>query len=342
MGHDPGVGTGKLRGEVKLPQEPLPVETLSLPTPYAVGPVNAYVIVADPITMIDAGVNTVDAENALKLGFATKGLFVESVERILVTHGHPDHYGLVPTIKKSSNAKAYMGEAEIARISDTRTFWELGRLLMEAGFPTDLLKDMAERERKLHRVHQVAQLGAEPIKDGDVFEFRDFMLMAIALPGHTGGHLGFLEPATGTLFAGDTLLPHVSPNPLLEPILEPEGELPAQRRKSLKQYLESLDRLEALDLNLVYPGHGPVITNPGETIAYMREHHTRRLDVVGARLDDDGKSAYQVSHELYPNVNGYDHFLAVSEVIAHLDVLVEQGRAFPDVREDGVEYFCSK
>lgn len=318
----------------------LPVETLSLPTPYAVGPVNVYAIVADPITLIDAGVNTVDAENALKLGFAAKGLFVETIERMLITHGHPDHYGLIPTIRKLSNATAYMGAEEIARLTDSRTRWELGRLLAEAGFPEDLLHDMAERDRKLMKVHQVAQLDCEPVNDGDIFEFRDFFLVAVALPGHTGGHLGYLEPATGTMFAGDTLLPHLSPNPLLEPILEPEGEVPARRRRSLKQYLESLEKLESLNLQRVYPGHGPLIQDPQATIQYMREHHVRRLDVVYDRLDHNGKTAYQVSKELYPNVNGYDHFLAVSEVVAHLDVLAEQGRAVPESRDDGVEYFC--
>src|SRR5688572_20431979 len=169
--------------------------------------------------MIDAGVNTVDAENALKLGFAAKGLFVESVERILITHGHPDHYGLVPLIKKMSSAVAYMGEEEVHRITDDRTFWELSRLLKEAGFPDVLLEDMAKRERQVQRVHKVAQLECETVKDGDIFEFEDFMLIAVGMPGHTGGHLGYFEPASGSMFGGDTLLPHMSPNPLLEPIL---------------------------------------------------------------------------------------------------------------------------
>ncbi|HLF70371.1 MAG TPA: MBL fold metallo-hydrolase, partial [Actinomycetota bacterium] len=197
-----------------------------------------------------------------------------------------DHYGLVPTIRKLSGAEAFMGAHEIARLLDQRTKWELGRLLLEAGFPRDLLNEMAERDRQLLKVHQVTQLECKPIQDGDIFEFDDFMLMAISLPGHTGGHLGFLEPATGSMFAGDTLLPHFSPNPLLEPILEPEGEAPSSRRRSLKQYLESLDKLESLDLNVVYPGHGPVITDPGRTIQYMREHHMRRLEVVWDRLDE--------------------------------------------------------
>lgn len=317
------------------PEGAIPVETLSLPTPYEVGPVNAYVITSEPVTMIDAGVNTVDAENALKLGFATKGLFVESVERVLVTHGHPDHYGLVPVIRKASGATAYMSSYEIDRLTDESTMFEMGRLLLEAGFPRDLLKEMANKERQIQRVHIVAQLEAKPIDDGEFFEFEDFLLVAITLPGHTGGHLGFLEPASGTLFAGDTLLPHTSPNP----IMEPEGDSPAQRRPSLRQYLDSLDRLESLDLNVVYPGHGPPITDPAATIKYMREHHQRRLGVVEGVLNGSGRTAFDIATTLYPSVNGYDYFLAVSEVLAHLDILIEQDRALNEKRNDGIEYF---
>lgn len=312
----------------------LPVETLSLPTPFAVGPVNTYVVTAEPVTMIDAGVNTVDAENALKLGFAAKGLFLETVERILVTHGHPDHYGLVQTVRGISKAQAFMGEEDYARLTDSRMHLEVRRLLQQSGFPAEMLDQMGERMERVERVHQVEALECTPIKEGDVFRFRDFELRAIALPGHTGGHLGYLEPETRTLFAGDTLLPHISPNPLLEP----EGEPPSRRRPSLKQYLESLDLLDTLDLEMVFPGHGPPITDPAANILYMREHHARRLEVVQACLDDRGTTAYEISRLLYPQAREYDYFLALSEVVAHLDVLIEQGRAKQNIR-DGVEFF---
>lgn len=312
----------------------LEVDTLSLPTPFAVGPVNAYVISAEPTTMIDAGVNTVDAENALKLGFAAKGLFLESVERILVTHGHPDHYGLIPTVRAISKAQAFMGAEDYARLTDSRTHIEIRRLLQQSGFPPEMLDQMGERMRNVERVHQVAAIECTPIKEGDVFQFQEFELRAIGLPGHTGGHLGYLEPDSRTLFAGDTLLPHISPNPLLEP----EAEPPSRRRPSLKQYLESLNYLESLDLAMVYPGHGPPITNPNANIRYMREHHSRRLEVIAGSLEEFGTTAYEVSRRLYPDAREYNYFLALSEVVAHLDVLVQEGRAKQEMR-DGVEFF---
>lgn len=321
---------------------PLPVETVSLPTPFGVGEVNTYVIVTDPVTMVDAGVNTVAAENALKLGFAAKGLFLETVERILITHGHPDHCGLAPLIcNGTKTAKAYMGEKECDRIADTGPAWEYSRRLQEAGFPEDLLKRLTKLERRTQRVHKVARLCCNPISDGEVFEFQDFELHAVELPGHTDGHMGFLEPEGRVLFAGDTLLEHGQPNCLLEPTLEPEGDSPDRRRHSLKQYLETLDRLQEMELSMVYPGHGPVITNPAETICYMRRHHARRLDRINECLDNRGSTAFEVSQELYPGVEAYERFLAVSEVIAHLDVLVSRGLATSEVRDDGVEYFRS-
>jgi len=318
----------------------LPVETISLPTPFGVGQVNSFLIVAEPVTMIDAGANTVDGENALKLGFAAKGLFLESVERILITHGHPDHYGLAPLIcNGSQTVRAYMGEQEVERIAQRGTVWDGRRRLMEAGFPEELLKDLARLERRVHRVHKVAKLQCLPVKDGQVFEFRDFALHAVSLPGHTEGHVGYLEPESRVLFAGDTLLPHVRPNPLLEPMLEPEGESPSRRRHSLKQYLSTLDRLQSLDLTCVYPGHGPVITNPAEAIDYMRSHHARRLDRVVESLSAEGSTAYDVSRLLHPKAEGHARLMAVSETMAHLDVLVEQLRAKNEIRENGVEFF---
>ncbi|MGQ0679915.1 MAG: MBL fold metallo-hydrolase [Actinomycetota bacterium] len=318
----------------------LPVETISLPTPFGVGQVNAFVIVAEPLTMVDAGANTLDAENALKLGFAAKGLFLESLERVLVTHGHPDHTGLVPWLcNGAGTVTAYMGEREIERIAEPGPVWERSRLLLEAGFPQDLLQELARLERRVSRVHRVTKLCCRPVKDGEVFEFRDFALHAVALPGHTEGHIGYLEPERGVLFSGDALLPQIRPNPLLEPMLEPEGDEPGRRRHSLKQYFATLDMLQSLNLNCVYPGHGPLIVNPSEAIEHMRRHHAKRLDQVGSSLDPAGSTAYDVSRHLYPGATGYARLLAVSEAMAHLDVLMEQRRVSHEIRENDVEFF---
>ena len=310
-----------------------------MPTPYAVGPVNAYLVEAEPLTLVDTGINTPDAQNSLVLALAGAGYFVESLERILVTHAHPDHYGLVPYLQEASGATVYFPEREIARVRDKQMLFEVGRLLVEAGMPLELLFKM-DQQRKKDPAPRVPHEEVVPVKDGDTFAFASddatFELQALLMPGHTGGHVVYFEPASRTMFAGDQLLPDVSPNPLLEPSLDEPG----QRRRSLQEYLESLERMATMRIALAYPGHGDPVTDPQQLIESTIEHHLKRKAAVALRLDDQGKTPYDIAQEVYPNVTGYDTFLAVSEIVAHLDLVVLDGDAVVEERE-GVTYYLS-
>ena len=309
-----------------------------MPTPYAVGPVNAYLIQADPLTLVDTGINTPQAQNAMRLALAGADVYPESIEQILITHAHPDHYGLVHVIQEISGATVYFPAHEIARVRDRQMYFEVGRLLMEAGMPLDLLFKMDQQRGNEDFRPKVKHDSVIPLKGGETFEFsadgKTFVLEAMHMPGHTGGHFVFFEPETRTLFAGDQLLPGTSPNPLLEPSLDQPGE----RRRSLKEYLHSLERMAELDLTLAYPGHGEPVTDPGKLIAWTIEHHDKRKASVAGYLSNEGKTPYQIAEEIYPDKMGYESFLAVSEVVAHLDLIVEDGDATIEDRE-GVTYY---
>jgi glyoxylase-like metal-dependent hydrolase (beta-lactamase superfamily II) len=311
-----------------------------MPTPYAVGPVNADLIEAEPLTLVDAGINTPAAHNALVIALSSAGYFLESIQRVLVTHAHPDHYGLVHVIQESSGATVYFPQREIERVRDRQMLFEVGRLLLEAGMPLELLFKM-DQERKNDPRPMVKHDEVIPVGDGDRFELEtsegEFELEAMDMPGHTGGHMVYVERASDTMFAGDQLLPDVSPNPLLEPSLDEPGE----RRRSLREYLESLEKMAALELTLAYPGHGDPITDPGALIARTIEHHEKRKANVAGHLGREGKSPYELAGEIYPKVTGYDVFLGVSEVVAHLDLVVEDGDAIVDER-DGVTYYRAR
>lgn len=316
--------------------EPLPVKRIEMPTPYGVGPVNAYLLEAEPLTLIDCGINTPQAQNSLFLEIAAAGYFPESIEQVIVTHAHPDHYGLVHVIQDVAGATVYFPEREIRRVRDRQMLFEVGRLLMEAGMPLDLLFKM-DQQRKEGPRPRLDHDHVVPVHDGDRFDFEGddgpFSLTAHLMPGHTGGHFVYLERETRTMFAGDQLLPETSPNPLLEPSLDEPGE----RRRSLKEYLHSLERMGEMGLRLVYPGHGDPVTDPQTLIASMIEHHSKRK-AVAAHLDEAGKTPYEIATEVYPDVRGYDTFLAVSEVVAHLDLVVEDGDGAVEVRDDVTYY----
>ncbi|HWL64581.1 MAG TPA: MBL fold metallo-hydrolase [Actinomycetota bacterium] len=314
----------------------LPVTRIETPTPWSgIGPVNSYLVEAEPVTLVDSGFNSPQGQNALRLALADRHLFLESVERILVTHGHPDHYGLVSMIQDAAGARVYFPASEIKRVIDPEMLFRTGRLLVEAGMPLEMLFKMS-KQRGQQPGPRVDHEQVIPVNDGDRFAFEGFELVALHMPGHTGGHFVYFEPQTRTLFAGDQLLPKTSPNPLLEPSLDD----PEERRRSLKDYLGSLQKMAGMDLTLVYPGHGDPVTDPGELIQSTIEHHDKRKVEVAGFLGAESQSPFQIAERMFPDKMQYEAYLAVSEVVAHLDLVVDDGDA--QVSEDeGVTYYRS-
>jgi glyoxylase-like metal-dependent hydrolase (beta-lactamase superfamily II) len=308
-------------------------ERIVVPTPYKVGPANVYVFPDDPITLFDCGPNTPATENALILGLAQHGLHLEQIARVVVSHGHPDHYGLAPRIREVSGAEISIGEHDAAKLGGNSMLVATGKLLLEEGMPMEELVDMGQRERRLGDLRPV--IGDLRLLRGEErLEFDGFELEVLHLPGHTAGHICLFHRPSGSLFAGDTLLLHISPNPLLEP--DPTD--PTERRRSLVEYIQTLDVLASLPLSRVFPGHGPFIDDPRGLIEEMRRHHRERADDLAAMLTEDGSSAWQLANQLFANLEGFDNFLAVSEVVAYIDLLVDQGRAEP-VERQGVTYY---
>jgi glyoxylase-like metal-dependent hydrolase (beta-lactamase superfamily II) len=309
-------------------------ERIVVPTPYAVGPANVYVFNADPITLFDCGPNTPATENALLLGLAAIGLAPEQIARVVISHAHPDHYGMAPRLHEISGAQILVGERDLPNLADRSMLVATGRLLLQAGMPMEQLVEISERERKLGSEIRPEVEEAAALRGGELISFEGFELEVLHLPGHTAGHICLYHQESGILFSGDTLLLDISPNPLIEP--DPMD--PTERRRSLIEYLASLDRLSTLPLTTVFPGHGPPIEDPQAVIEEMRSHHRRRTRDLADMLDERGKSAWQLANELFPHLEGFDNFLAVSEVVAHIDLLVDQGMAEP-VERDGITFY---
>jgi glyoxylase-like metal-dependent hydrolase (beta-lactamase superfamily II) len=302
----------------------LPLRRIVVPTPYAVGPANVYLLDAEPVTLIDCGPDTPTAEAALFRELAEAGRSPEDVARVIVTHGHPDHFGLAHRFQELAGARVLVGELDLPKlVQDPSMLTATGALLLAEGMPMEEIMAVGERGRRMRgRPPPIA--GAEGLPGGTVVEFDSGLALEVLhLPGHTAGHICLVHRASGILFSGDTLILHVTPNPLLEP--DPQD--PSERRRALLEYVESLDRLAALPLGVVYPGHGEPITDPHELIQRTRRHHRDRAADLAARLGPDPKTGWQLANELFPNVEGFDNFLAVSEVVAHMDLLVEDGRA---------------
>lgn len=316
----------------------LPIHQISLPTPWpAVGPVHVYVIRQDPVTLIDTGLHTPESRAALDAGLRELGLAVVDIRRILLTHAHLDHMGEAAALVEASGASVHLHADEVGK-ADSPNWWLQGRdrVLAEAGASAEERQQMDFYWRLGKRMF-LPVCGWTPLADGDTFAFEGGELKAVHLPGHALGHTGFLDRSTGTLIGGDHLLEKVTPNPIMEPVQPGHAAAVPHdpiRALTLGQFLEALEKAAAMDMARVLPGHGPVITDHRAVAANYRAKHERRLDSLLARLGN-GRKAWDLTREVYPRVREFDIFLALSEVLAHLDLLVVRGRARFEQDETG-------
>lgn len=310
----------------------LPICQLSLPTPWPpVGPIHVYLIKQDPVTLVDTGVNTAESREALEHGLKELGLAVSDIRRVLLTHAHADHMGLAAWIRDTAGAEVWLHPDEAGK-ADTPPWWLEQRdlILTQAGVPRETQAFMEKVYRRTRGFALPLHGGWSPMQDGQSFDFESGALQAVHLPGHALGHTGFLDPAGGgTLIGGDHLLTGVTPNPILEPV-QPGHPAAAPhapgRALTLGQFLNALDQAAALPVDRVLPGHGPIITDHRKVAESYRVRHEKRLGRLWERLRAPA-TVHDVTREVYPHVDEINIFLAASEVLAHLDLLVARGRA---------------
>jgi glyoxylase-like metal-dependent hydrolase (beta-lactamase superfamily II) len=293
-----------------------------LPTPFPVGPVNCWLLPGTTVTLVDPGMLWDDSVARVEGLLAEAGLQIGDVERIVVTHGHPDHYGLAGRIARDSGARILCGAAERPKLLSSFDRPGYQELLADLGIPDEIRAAWPELYTGMRELIDVPDHDViDDVHDADVLDLGGRRLAAHVTPGHATGHLSLFEADTGVLLSGDHLLPRITPNPILEPDAETGG-----RRRSLVEYLESLDRFVALDPSIVLPGHGPAFHDVGTLVASMRGHHDRRADRVLDLVRELGEpTPYDLATALFPNLEGFGVMLGVSEAVGHLDLLVDDG-----------------
>lgn len=288
---------------------------IALPTPFAVGPVNAYVFLMPPVTIVDPGPLYQPAQEALAAALAELSLPRERIERILLTHHHPDHSGYAPRLAEETGAELCAHEEALQRmVAPTADPVAEEELLRRHGVPSAVIALMYKELRRI--VGHMAPLGAaRTLRDGEVVHAGGDDLEAVLVPGHAPGHLAFLGP--DYLLGGDAVIAGITPNPVLE--IGPGG-----RRRSLPEYIESIERLQALPNVPILPGHRGEIANPAPVLARYLQQIAERRERVLAALGVRTMQAYDLSQEFFPMHRGADPFLALSEVLGHLDLLQER------------------
>jgi len=310
------------------------VRRIELPTPFPVGPVNAYLLLGNPLTLVDTGPKSEPAQTALEAGVAEAGRRIEDIGRVVLTHGHSDHFGNAQWVAARSGAQVFGHPADRPKFAGER--WVIDHLrthFLAAGLPESFLKTFTERMRGMRQFFDaIPEL--QPLHDGDGLDLDGGRLRILHCPGHSLGHI-CLYHDDGLLLAGDLLLEEISPTPIVE--FDERGN----RIPTLPQYLHSLRRVLLLNCDLAYPGHGGPIANPSARIRELIAHHDQRKEAIHARLDGRGKTLLQLCEEIYPRLDELNLMLALSEVIGHLDLLLEEKRVAVS-RKGGVFHFRAK
>ncbi len=312
----------------------LSVYQIIMPTPYKVGPVNVYVIKNRPVTLIDAGADTPEAYKVLRHMLTLLGVDINDIERVLLTHSHPDHAGLAAAIAAESGAAMMAHEIEIQKLAGAEDpIKERIPYLLETGIALEEIQAIQTEREELPGVTMIKEK-IHKLWDGDRLEFDDGVLQALHLPGHSPGHLCFYGPEQKFFFSGDFMISHISPNPLMEP--DPDN--PGRRLPTLRQYLRGLERVEQMDISVVFPGHGGAFSDYHGVIEGVRKHHDRQVNLMLDKLKDDELSTYQLCRKVYPKLKGWDVFLGLSEIQANLDLMMENRLVGCDKR-GGVVYY---
>jgi len=313
------------------------IHRLAIPTPFAVGRVNVYLIEDEPLTLVDAGPNSGTSFDELQRGLAALGRELEEIELVILTHQHIDHLGLVGIVASHSGAQVAAIDAAVPfveRYSDESAADDAFalELMLRHGIPEDVARALQSVSAAFRAWGARAEV-TRVLRDGEELAFRDRTLRVLFRPGHSPTDTVFHDHERRMLIAADHLLKHISSNPL---ITRPrEG---GERRQALVEYLESLRLTRALELDLVLPGHGEPITDHRALIDQRFELHRRRADKLAGLIGEAPRSAYELAQALWGNIAVTQAYLTLSEVLGHTDLLLNDGRVRAR-EQDGVVRF---
>ena len=311
---------------------PLPLDGLKA--------INVYVIETDDgLTLIDGGWSIEVARDLLESCLRDVGYGFGDIKRFLVTHVHRDHFTLATVLGHEYGADVSLGLGEKPALE----------LLNDPDLNQNPFIDVL-RTAGAHELAELWAVGDGEGPDMSMWLFPDTWLDgdhqiavgtrtidAVHTPGHTPGHYVYADQAAGLLFAGDHVLPTITPSIgfTVPPTPDPLGD-----------FMASLTKVRSLPDLTILPAHGPVAPSSHQRVDELLAFHDRRLDLSLAALADGPATGFTVAHQLgwtrheraYDELDEFSQGMAAMETKAHLELLVAQGRATREDTPEGVQF----
>jgi glyoxylase-like metal-dependent hydrolase (beta-lactamase superfamily II) len=313
------------------------VYQVRIPLPFALNIVNCYLLRdGDGWTVLDTGLNTPPAQEAWKAAFAFLKITPEQIKRIILTHSHPDHYGMAGWFQSlrggGSVPPVYLSAVEQEwanivwrKIAPPRM--EFDQYLAACGLTGEMLETVAHSmdstTEKTHP-HPTDERLLEP---GETVQIGMRTFTIYHAPGHSDGQLIFYDANDRLLLSGDHVLLKITPNIGLWPDTLPDP---------LGRYLDSLKQLLALEVRLALPGHKTLITDWRGRLNELIEHHAIRLSHTLEAVKNEA-TVYEASLKVFNSgaFSSHEWRFAMAETLAHLEYLRLRGQVEQETR-DGV------
>jgi glyoxylase-like metal-dependent hydrolase (beta-lactamase superfamily II) len=302
------------------------IHRLSIPTPFAVGRVNCYLIEDDPLTLVDTGPNSGKALDELQRQLGERDHSIDELELVILTHQHIDHLGLVEIVVEHSGAEVAAIGVAAGRLANfgedaEREDQFAVDLMLRNGIPPEVAHALQSVSRSFRGWGAHAQV-TRPLDDGEMIEFNDRGLEALHRPGHSPSDTVFWDERRQILIAADHLIGHISSNPLIARALDGSD----RREQALVTYIESLRKTREMPADFVLSGHGEPITDHVALIDERLAKTERRKEKIYGLIAERPRTGYEVAQAIWGNVAVTQAFLTLSEVIGHADLLVNEGR----------------
>ena len=282
------------------------------------GNVNVYLLEEnDGYVMIDCGVDGSEYLKLLEMHLNQLGITFNDIKLLVGTHMHIDHIGLSQRLREFDipfalykNSIDYLDEYNDWSIR----FKDLIRMAKNEYTPVSFIDDLKSISTPLYagRLEKPDIL----LSEGRVKLIKR-NLSVVFTPGHDYSEISLYDEKTKIVFSGDHILPRITPF------------IPVQNENSnlLKEFLDSLDKVDHLDHEIIAPGHGNIISNPHKRIEQMKLHHQRRSERILGFLKNEDLTGWEISNKLFPrDLDSLNLRLAFQETLAHLHLLKSQRR----------------